>query len=96
MFRASLCPSSGEQRTRYCIWCVVVVLLDVVGSGCGALRCMRIACLIPRAIDKSSDHVIFIAFLGEHKLRERSSLLRLYVHILYFIFLALHVYPTTF
>ena len=39
MFRASLCPSSGEQRTRYCIWCIVLVLLDVVGSGCGALRC---------------------------------------------------------
>ena len=39
MFRASLCPSSGEQRPYYCIWCVVLVLLDVVGSGCGALCC---------------------------------------------------------
>ena len=39
MFRASLCPSSGEQRRCYCIWCVLV-LLDVVGSGCGALSCM--------------------------------------------------------
>ena len=39
MFRASLCPSSGGQRPCYCIWCVVLVLLDVVGSGCGALRC---------------------------------------------------------
>ena len=37
MFRASLCTSSGEQRPCYCIWCVVLVLLDVVGSGCGAL-----------------------------------------------------------
>ena len=37
MFRASLCPSLGEQRPCYCIWCVVLVLLDVVGSGCGAL-----------------------------------------------------------
>jgi hypothetical protein len=36
MFQASLCPSSGEQRPCYCIWCVVLVLLDVVGSGCGA------------------------------------------------------------
>jgi hypothetical protein len=36
-FGASLCPSSGEQRTRYCIWCIVLVLLDVVGRGCGAL-----------------------------------------------------------
>ena len=39
MFRASLCPSSGEQRPCYCIWCVVLVLLDVVGSGCGVLPC---------------------------------------------------------
>jgi hypothetical protein len=37
MFQASLCPSSGEQRTRYCIWRVVLVLLDVVGSDRGAL-----------------------------------------------------------
>ena len=34
-----ICPSSGEQRSCYCIWCVVLVLLDVVGSGCGALSC---------------------------------------------------------
>ena len=33
MFLASLYPSSGEQRPCYCIWCVLV-LLDVVGSGC--------------------------------------------------------------
>ena len=39
MFRASLCPSSGEQRSCYCIRCTALVLLDVVGSGCGALRC---------------------------------------------------------
>ena len=46
MFRASLCPSSGEQRPCYCIWCVVLVLLDVVFSGCGALSCrMRVAAL---------------------------------------------------
>jgi hypothetical protein len=37
MFRASLCPSSGEQRPCYCIWCTVLGLLDVVGSGCVAL-----------------------------------------------------------
>ena len=36
MFRASLCPSSGDQRPCYCIWFVVLVLLDVVDSGCGA------------------------------------------------------------
>jgi len=38
MFRASLCPSSGDQRPCYCIWCTALVLLDVVGSGCG--RCV--------------------------------------------------------
>ena len=37
MFQASLRPSSGEQRLCYCIWCTALVLLDVVGSGCGAL-----------------------------------------------------------
>jgi len=41
MFRTSLCPYSGEQIHCYCIWCVVLVLLVVVGSGCGALfRCL--------------------------------------------------------
>jgi len=39
MFPASLCPSSGEQDICYCLWCAVLVLLDVVGSGCGVLRC---------------------------------------------------------
>jgi len=38
MFRASLCTSSGEQDVCYCTWCAVLVLLVVVGSGCGALR----------------------------------------------------------
>ena len=38
MFRASLCPSSGEQDVCYCMCCAALVLLDVVGSGCGALR----------------------------------------------------------
>jgi len=39
MFRTSLCPSSGDQDVCYCTWCVALVLLDVVGSGCGALSC---------------------------------------------------------
>jgi len=39
MFRASLRPSSGDQRLCYCIWCTALVLLVVVGSGCGALSC---------------------------------------------------------
>ena len=28
-----------ENKTYYCMWCAALVLLDVVGSGCGALRC---------------------------------------------------------
>jgi len=39
MFPASLCPSSGEQYACYCTWCAALVLLDVVGSCCWALRC---------------------------------------------------------
>ena len=39
MFRAPLCPSSGEQDVCYCTWCAALVLLNVVGSGCGALCC---------------------------------------------------------
>jgi len=38
MFRASLCPSSGDQDVCYCMWCAALVLLDVVGSGCGVLE----------------------------------------------------------
>ena len=45
MFWATLCPSSGEQRPSYCIWCTALILLDVVGSGCGALRCRMRAVL---------------------------------------------------
>jgi len=33
MFRASLCPSSGEQDVCYGMWSAALVLLDVVGSG---------------------------------------------------------------
>ena len=39
MFWASLCPSSGEQDVCYCMCCAALLLLDVVGSGCGALSC---------------------------------------------------------
>ena len=39
------------RRTKavcHCIWCTALVLLDVVGSGCGALRCrMRALCVTP-------------------------------------------------
>ena len=37
------------RRTKtmcYCMWCVALCLLDVVGSGCGALRCRVRAVLI--------------------------------------------------
>jgi len=34
MFRASLCPSSGEQDVCYCTWCAALVLLDVVVGRC--------------------------------------------------------------
>jgi len=33
MFRASLCPSSGDKSVCYCTWCAALVLLDVVGNG---------------------------------------------------------------
>jgi len=33
-------PIFGRTKTVcYCIWCTALVLLDVVGSDCGALRC---------------------------------------------------------
>ena len=38
LFRISLCPSSGDQTVCYCTWCAALFLLDLVGSGCGALR----------------------------------------------------------
>ena len=31
MFRATLCPSSGDQDVCYCMWYAALVLLDVVG-----------------------------------------------------------------
>ena len=30
MFRASLCPSSGEQRPCYCIWCLSQHVSDII------------------------------------------------------------------
>ena len=56
MFRASLCPSSGAQRPCYCICCTALVLLDVVGSGCGALRCRLRAVLAETEVD--NKHLI--------------------------------------
>ena len=73
MFRASLCPSSGEQRPCYCIWCVVLVLLGVAGSGCGALSC-RMWSLWRFLFNSSPSWSIFIQL-------ERSPLLCLYWRI---------------
>ena len=62
MFRASLCPSSGEQDVCYCTWCAALVLLDVVGSGCGALRCRVRAQPLPTTMhghrNIKSKHVV--------------------------------------
>jgi hypothetical protein len=35
----------GTKTVFYCIWCNALVLLDVVGSDCGALRCKMRALL---------------------------------------------------
>jgi hypothetical protein len=50
------------RRTKtvcYCIWCTALVLLDVVVSGCGALRCRMRAVLI-------TSHLV--GFLSLHTL----------------------------
>ena len=53
------------RRTKtvcYCIWCTALVLLDVVGSGCGALRCrMRAQCLL-HLVDFLSLHTMLCKF----------------------------------
>jgi len=58
MFRASLCPSSGEQDVCYCMWCATLVLLDVVGSGCGALPCRVRA---PQPLPTTSSRTRYVA-----------------------------------
>ena len=62
-FRASLCLSSGEQRPCYCIWCVVLVLLDVVVSGCGALRCRMRAVLASYNAASHNNNMVKINFI---------------------------------
>jgi hypothetical protein len=47
-----------------------------------AIWCTRIACWIPKDIDTHSEYVILIAFPLQQWLRERASVLRLYVHSL--------------
>jgi hypothetical protein len=48
------------------------------------IRRMRFACWITKATETHSDYVTLIAFPRQRWLRERASLLRLYVHCLYF------------
>jgi hypothetical protein len=42
--------------------------------------CMRITCRITRAVDTHSEYVILNAFPRQQWLRERASMLRLYLH----------------
>jgi hypothetical protein len=46
------------------------------------IRRMRFACCITKATDTLAEYVIFIAFPQQQWLRERVSVLRLYVHCL--------------
>jgi hypothetical protein len=48
------------------------------------IRRMRFASFITKATDTHSEYIIFIAFPLEQLLRERASILRLYVHCLSF------------
>jgi hypothetical protein len=65
-------------------------LWDNVEKFCGAteatddniLRRMRFVCWITKATDTHSEYVILIAFPLQQWLRERASILRLYVHCL--------------
>ena len=52
----------------YCIWCVVLVLLDVVGSGCGALRCMMRALHVETEVN--NKHLI-VANDARNMLRQK-------------------------
>jgi hypothetical protein len=44
------------------------------------IRLLRFACWITKATNTSSEYVVLIAFLWQQWLRERVSMLRLYVH----------------
>ena len=58
-----------ENKGRVnCIWCVVLVLLDVVGSGCGALRCRMRAVVycscVPEQYTKCSNTAFDLLKIG--------------------------------
>jgi len=45
MFRASLCPSSGDQDVCYCTRCAALVLLVGISHGRLAILCVCIPCV---------------------------------------------------
>jgi len=77
MFRASLCPSSGEQRP--CVTAYgVLVLLDVVGSGCEALRCRMWTLLVSY---NAAPHNIYIKIIYKYNLHIKPVLESLDCHV---------------
>ena len=60
MFWGIIMPIFRRTKTVcYCIWCVVLVLLDVDGSGCGALRCrMSTARILQRSTPTTATNHI--------------------------------------
>jgi len=55
-----------------------------------AILCMGVACWINKGTDTHSEYIILIAFPRQQCLRERPSILRLYVHYLPCFVLTLH------
>ena len=56
-----------SKTVCYCIWCTALVLLDVVGSGCGALQDATIRCLLSNSASTCFEH--HYAHLQENKFR---------------------------
>ena len=46
------------------------------------IRRMRFACCVPKATDTHTENVKLTAFVRQHCLHERASMLHLYVHCL--------------
>ena len=53
MFRAPLCPSSGEQDVCYCTWFAALVLVDVVTSATNHIQQNQ------RSTPRAVTHVLF-------------------------------------
>jgi len=63
-----------------------IVQTDRRTTADNTIQCMRIAWLISKATDTThSEYVIIIAFAQKLWLRERASLLRLYVHYIFIV-----------